>query len=104
MARVEYTLSAIEDLDAILDYTTTNWGPKQAKLYLNGLEKQAQRLADMPTLGQFYDSRKYPDLRVFPFQEHRICYLEKDFGIIILHLNHKNMDQHRHISPNFHKT
>lgn len=97
MARFEYAQSAIDDLDMILGYTTGEWGADQAEKYLNGLEKQAQLLAEMPTLGKIYEPFKEQKLRVFPFEKHLIYYLEIDAGIILMHLTHENMDQRRHV-------
>ena len=98
MARFEYAQSAIEDVDTILAYTINKWGVAQAESYFDGLEKQAQLLADMPTLGKFYEPYKDKYFRVFPYEKHLIYYIEAPFGIILMHITHKTMDQERHIS------
>ncbi|MDM3870169.1 type II toxin-antitoxin system RelE/ParE family toxin [Porticoccus sp. W117] len=98
MARFEYAQSAIDDLDMILGYTAGEWGVAKAEKYLNGLEKQAQLLAEMPTLGKIYPPYKEQKLRVFPFEKHLIYYLETDYGVTLLHLTHNRMDQLRHLS------
>ncbi|MEE8060033.1 MAG: type II toxin-antitoxin system RelE/ParE family toxin [Pseudomonadales bacterium] len=98
MARFEYAQSAIDDVNNILSYTKNKWGAGQAEIYFDGMEKQAQLLAEMPTLGKFYEPYKDKGFRVFPYEKHQIYYIEASFGIILMHITHENMDQARHIS------
>ena len=50
---VVYRLSrrADDDLDAIYEYTTVNFGSEQARSYLIGLHDRFEELAALPALG-----------------------------------------------------
>ena len=97
MAKFVYTQSAVDDLQDILDYTRSQWGSEQAAAYLDGLEKQAELLANMPALGRFYPPYKEKQVRVFPYEKHLIYYIEASAGIILMHITHEGMDQEGHL-------
>lgn len=98
MTKVVFSPDALEELKNIVRYTKKNWGTTQAVSYVSGLKKQTQILAKMPNLGKFYSPYKDQGVRLYPFEKHLIYYRVESFGITVLHVTHKVMDQARHIS------
>lgn len=88
--------SAKQDVRDLVEYTVEAWSRAQAEKYYDGLIKQAQLLAEIPTLGKSYERIK--DLHVFPYEKHLIYYIEQPHGITILHIVHGNKNQARHLS------
>lgn len=91
MPSYKFTEIAYADLDTIVDYTLEQWGVDQAIKYIDGLEKQAQLLADMPTLALLIDE-PYDKIRVFPYEKHNLFFIEEAHGITIIRVTHENMD------------
>jgi plasmid stabilization system protein ParE len=65
---------------------------------LNTLEKQAQLLADMPTIGKHYKPYKDKGYRAFPYEKHLIYYVESSFGITLMHIVHESMNQEQYLN------
>lgn len=96
MPSYNFTEAAENDLNGILDYTLQKWGVNQASIYLDGLERYTQLLADTPTLAKSVDQFA-KELRAFPYKSHLIYFLEVDGGIIIARILHKSMSPSIHL-------
>ena len=85
------TPRALEDLDAIADYTLEKWGSDRLASYLGSMTASFQRLAENPLLG-----RERPDIhpgyRSFPSGSHIVFYIEEGNFINIIGIPHKSMD------------
>ncbi|MDX1327939.1 MAG: type II toxin-antitoxin system RelE/ParE family toxin [Arenibacter sp.] len=55
MANYNLTNKAVEDLNAIWDYTFDKWSEKQADRYYDMLLNSCQDIANNPDLGKNYD-------------------------------------------------
>ena len=96
MPQYKYTEQAENDLESITDYTLKNWGPRQADIYLDGLEDLAQNLADSPDLGTNRDAL-IQGMISFPYASHILYYLKQPHGITVVRVLHKRMDPQRHL-------
>jgi len=72
MASFSFAEKAEADLVRIIDYTLDSWGVDQANTYIDGLETQAQLLADNPAIAKPVDPL-HEGLRAFPYQSHVLC-------------------------------
>lgn len=96
MATYKIAEPAKADIDNLFTYTIHTWGEAQSEKYYLGFIKQAQLLAEMPSLGKQY--KLYSDeMRVFPYEKHLIYYIEASHGITIMHVVHESKDQENHI-------
>jgi len=85
------TPRALEDLDAIADYTVEKWGVDQLESYLEALIERFEWLAENQMLGRDR-SDVHPGYRCFPEGSHIVFYtLDGDF-IDIIGIPHKSMD------------
>lgn len=98
MPAYKFAESAKQDIRDLVEYTIDAWSKAQAEKYYLGLTKQAELLAEMPTLGKLYDKYKAEEVRIFPYEKHLIYYIETPHGITILHVIQVNKDQVGHIS------
>ncbi len=98
MSSVTYVLSlaAENDLDAIYDYTTANFGEEKAVEYLLGLESLFYSLAAQPLLG-----RLRPDvrdgLRSISYVSHVVFYTHQAPFVKIVRVLHASRDVLRHL-------
>lgn len=98
MATYKFSEPARHDVENIILYTIETWGKSQAENYFNGLEKQAQLLAEMPRLGKpLYEP--YSHLRAFSYEQHILFFQEAPHGITIIRILHKNMSRDIHLHP-----
>jgi len=85
------TLRALEDLDAIADYTIEKWSDNQLGSYMGLLTESFERLSENPSLG-----RERPDIhpgyRSFPVESHIVFYIEDGNFVNIIGIPHKSMD------------
>ena len=98
MAAYRLTQEAVDDLDAIHEYTITNFGLEQARGYLNSLHQRFEDLAEHPALGRGAQ-RLAPGLRRYPFRSHVVFYVSEDRGILIVRVLHRSMEPLRHFAP-----
>jgi len=96
MATYKLARAATEDIENLVAYTIKTWGVTQANKYYSGLTKQAQLLAEMPTLGTVY--APYEQLRAFPYERHVLYFSEESHGITIARILHQDMNQALHLS------
>jgi toxin ParE1/3/4 len=95
---IKYKLrqEAIEDLKEIGGYPLKNHGKNQRHIYLQGIKKRFESLADMPLMGrprneikEGYYSRDY--------NKHIIFYLIQESYIEVLGVLHETMLPERHV-------
>ena len=88
-----YILSpeADADLEAIFDYTETEFGYRQAVRYLTECEQQLLRLADNPTMGRHRPEIK-EELYSFPYESHVVFYRIMPDHIRIVRVLHARRD------------
>jgi toxin ParE1/3/4 len=86
-----FTRSARRDLRAILQYTTTTWGDRQASVYANVLDEACARLAEYPHLGKARPEIA-PGVHSLPVERHLILYRPQERGVLILPVVHSRMD------------
>ena len=96
MAAYRLTQKATDDLDAIYEYTITNFGLEQAQSYLLGLHERFEDLAMRPALGRSAE-RLAPKLRRYPYRSHVLFYVPEDEGLLIVRVLHESMEPLRHL-------
>ncbi len=90
-----FTDLAEHDLEKIIDYTVDQWGGLQATQYIDGLERQAQILAENPDIG--LDAKLLSaGLLSFPYQSHILYYMKISQDIAIIRILHNSMDPAKH--------
>lgn len=82
---------ALEDLDAIADYTLGEWGRDQAVNYIQSLYDRFDWLADNPKLGPVRRDIRH-GLRSYPEGAHVIYYRQAPDGIQIVGVLHGAQD------------
>lgn len=87
---------ADKDLEKIYSYSVKEWGAARADQYILDIEKTFQNLADSHTLGRDY-SHVRPSLRAFSVVSHVIFYMPTAYGMAVIRVLHKSMDEKRHI-------
>jgi plasmid stabilization system protein ParE len=81
--------SAQRDIEDIQRYTLDRHGAEQAEIYLGGLRQQLQFVARFVRIGHPVPGS---DLRMSPFEHHRIFYREASQGIRIERILHERRD------------
>lgn len=97
MAKLHFTNKAIEDLEAIWNYTVKTWSENQAEIYYSLLIDSSQKLAAEPMLGQSY---KIIAKNVLGFKtgEHLIFYkVISPQEIEVIRILHGLMDLKNHL-------
>jgi toxin ParE1/3/4 len=84
------SVQAENDLDEIVGFTLTTWGPHQADIYLTRLEDGFQLLAEHPAVGRPVDSLR-KGLRRFEIGRHVVFYMPEANGILIVRVLHESM-------------
>lgn len=90
MKKVEFTKSALSDLDNIYDYIAEN-NQNAAISFMGELFKKFQLLADNKTIGRLRQNVML-DLRSFPHKKYVIFYFPTDEGIEIFRVIHGSRD------------
>lgn len=87
---------ADQDLQNIYTYSVEQWGTSRADKYIRDLETAFQKLAATHTLGRDC-GHIHPNLRAYRVVSHVIFYKPAPFGIAVIRVLHKSMDEKRHI-------
>ena len=89
---VEYRLlpAAKRDIEAIYEYTKDTWGATQARIYLTGLRRRLETLADFPKTAPV--SSFSSEIRVALYEKHRILYRIIPEGIEVGLIPHQAQD------------
>jgi toxin ParE1/3/4 len=91
VSRFRVTPRALRDLDAIADYTLSQWGEKQTEKYLGDIEQRFRWLAQNPLAGRSRDEVG-EGYRSYPQGAHIIFYVVDKPGIAIIGVPHSSMD------------
>ncbi len=97
-SRYRISRKAQEDIREIGLYTQQIWGKEQRRIYLNGLEKSFQQIAENPFLAPERPEFE-PVVRIHPFQKHLIVYISDPESLLIVRVLHANMDVTTRLSP-----
>lgn len=81
---------AQRDLAVIADYIKRD-NPSAALRWINRLENQCQKLAELPRLGRIYDALG-SKLRGFPVGRYMVFYCEQEAGILVVRVLHMSRD------------
>lgn len=100
MPGIQFSVSAIRDLEEIDDYTVDRWGEEQAERYLQQLRACCDRLAIHPLLGR-QCSEISPGLRRFEQEKHVIFYSQPNSSVYIWRILHESMLPMMHIHKLF---
>lgn len=96
MNNIEFSPAAEADIDAIWDYSASEWGWDQADLYVDSIRDACEDLASGRRFG-----RKIDDIRQgyqkYAVGQHFVFFRQKDQGIEVIRLLHKAMDAERHL-------
>ena len=96
MAEFRLAPRAQRDLDAIFDYTVSQWGLAQALLYTDLIEAACASLAEAPLQSQdcALIRTRYRRRNV----EQRVIYFSQtQYGIAVIRILHQRMDATRHL-------
>jgi toxin ParE1/3/4 len=87
---------ATEDLQAIADYTLTEWGKDQQRLYLNLIKKSFVMLSQVGNIGK---SRKdiAEGLYSYTIKSHCVYFRELDEEFVVIRILHSSMDVEKHL-------
>ncbi|MCL6266615.1 type II toxin-antitoxin system RelE/ParE family toxin [Flagellimonas myxillae] len=92
MARIIWRQRAIEDLNAIWEYTFTTWSESQADVYYNAIKFACKEIAANPLLGKVYAGIS-KDLLGLKSGKHIIFYhVVSENEIEIIRILHERMD------------
>lgn len=96
MAAYSLSRKAAVDLDSIYEFTILQFGLKQAREYVLGLQECFKTLADQPLYGRSADELA-PDLRLMEYRSHVVFYTPAVNGVTIVRVLHGSMDTSRHL-------
>jgi toxin ParE1/3/4 len=94
MAKYQFSKSAEQDINAILDYSYESFGEKATEHYFAELKKCFELLSENPFIGINSDSWRKGYFR-HPHKSHVIFYKLKTDGIYIVRILHKSVDSKR---------
>ncbi len=96
MAVYKLSGKANTDVEDIYEYTIVNFGIKQARTYLHGLDDCFKALAENPLQGRAA-AELASELRRYEYQAHVVFYREVEQNTLIVRVLHKSMDFARHV-------
>lgn len=96
MALFSFAARAERDIEAILDFTLSQWGSVRTTAYLDEIEDRCSLLAANPGAGAARDSIA-KGLLCFPCGSHVLYYKQRGRGIVIVRVLHQAMDPVRHL-------
>lgn len=91
MSAFSVSRAARADLKNIAAYTQKNWGAKQRRTYLKGLDLAFHFLAENPLAG-VPCNYVAESLRKHQFESHTIFYEQVKEKVLIVRILHKSMD------------
>lgn len=91
MPRIIKQAQAEQDLLDIWLYTFSEWGEKQADVYIDNLSEALALLANQPLICR--ERLEFsPPVRIHRHAHHLIVYLAQDDGINVVRVLHESMD------------
>lgn len=97
MASYKYSGLADSDLDGIAEYTVLNFGENQARAYRISIDQSAATVANFPSMGLPYATKKGKIFQKYNVGEHALFYQPLETGILIVRVLHLMMDFDRHL-------
>ena len=91
MADYRLSVAAEEDIRAVYRSSQTMFGLRQTEIYMEGLGRTFQNLAQIPGMGRTADGLK-PGFFRFRYQSHMIFYTIEPDQIVIQRVLHARMD------------
>ena len=85
------------DVDGITEYTAVNFGERQAVVYYGQIHLAARTVANFPSLGRPYTTKKGATYQKYNVGEHALFYRPTETGIFIVRVLHLMMDFDRHL-------
>ena len=95
-ASYRLTIRALQDLNAIADYTIERWGADQMERYLKLLDNRFEWLAQNPLAGRERND-VHRGYRSFPEGSHVIFYIFSGDYVDVIGVPHKSMDIGSHL-------
>lgn len=95
MSRVTFAPAAAADLDAIWDYTLSEWGADQADRYTDDIRDLCESLARGDKRGRDVEVRE--GYLKHPIGKHFIFFRATDAGIEVIRILHQRMDVGRNL-------
>ena len=97
MTEVLFSTDSKNDLKGVVRFTRKEWGKEQAVDYVNGLKRQAKKLAESPDIGKKRDNMANGVLS-FPYVSHILFYIVESHGITIVRVLHKSQNLTTHLA------
>lgn len=91
MADCRFSAAAEDDIQILFQSSQLMFGPRQTDIYMAGLGRVFQNLADNPDMGRRADDLKRGLFR-FRYQSHIIFYTAEPGQIVIQRVLHARMD------------
>lgn len=91
MTSFRVSKAAEADIRQIARYTQNEWGARQRRLYLSGLNDEFKALSQNPLLVP-ERAEFEPPVRIRRYERHLIVYVIEDSDILIVRVLHQNMD------------
>ena len=89
--RLEVSVAAEADINAMYAIGATNFGLDQADRYMAGLLSVLSTIADNPMIGRVRDEVR-PPIRLFPYEAHHVFYDVVGDTVVIQRLLHGSAD------------
>ena len=99
MTSFRVSRAAEADIRQIARYTQNEWGARQRRRYLSGLNDEFKLLSRNPRLVP--ERAEFdPPVRIRRYERHLIVYIVEDSDILIVRVLHQNMDVPTQLSDN----
>ncbi len=91
MRKVVYRPKAIDQINAIADYTIAEWGKVQARVYIEGIGRQIALIAEYPGVGS--EAAGLPaEYRKSRSGSHRVIYRYNEDIVVVVQIIHERED------------
>jgi toxin ParE1/3/4 len=90
MLLIDISIAAQTDIDQIAGYTKSEWGWRQADVYLAKLEDGFEFIAKNPLIGRSCDAIQI-GLRRFEVERHVVFYIPSSDTVLIVRVLHERM-------------
>ena len=97
MQRYKLSRKAQDDLEKIIEYSASNFGVKQARLYASQIQQSIQIASEFPKTGRQYSTKNEHLFRQYNCGRHAIFYAERSEHIFVVRILHLRMDIENHL-------